>query len=79
MLTVKIIRSDKKEKIVEVDEVEFIPAEKSETKKSKLECCSFTIQKGFFTIELFLGTAYVMNNNGKTVGTYILGVSPNEP
>lgn len=78
MFSVKVVYPEKREKVFDAQTVDYYPPDVSKNEKSRLICWE-PLSNGSHFVEIFSGTAYVMNNNGKTVGTYHLGVEPNVP
>lgn len=74
MLTVKIIKPDSSEWIHEAFSVSQNTPEQSASKHASVSC--FLTDKT--CLDVYAGTVYVMNENGKTVANYDLGNPPME-
>jgi hypothetical protein len=70
MLTVKIIRPDGTEWVEEAKSVCSNTAEQSATHNPSVTY--FTNDKEMRCIDIYEGTIYVMNENGKTIADYYL-------
>jgi hypothetical protein len=70
MLTVKVIRPDGSEWIEEATSVAINTPEQSPNNNKSVTY--FVPDKTHFSIDIFEGQIYVMNENGKTVANYFL-------
>lgn len=86
MLTVKVIRPDGSEFIKEASTVFLNTPKQSPTGRSSvsffvplLPAVPIGTEVGHECVDVYEGTVYVMNGNGKTVANYALGSEPAVP
>jgi hypothetical protein len=79
MLTVRVIEASGLEQVREVRSVMLRPAKESLTGSP---CLTYFLDSGegwSNSVDVYDGTVYVMNENGKTVASYFLGNLPRTP
>jgi hypothetical protein len=75
MLTIKIIENDGRETVKEINSVTLRPANESSSGSRCLTYFGFQNNE-FYATDVFNGTVYIMNENGKTIANYVLFGEP---
>lgn len=68
MLTMRYIEEDGHEIVKEIESIMRVPAKESVTKSAHL--IYWNVEDKGQAIEIYDGTVYVMNENGKTIANY---------